>query len=216
MNVVLSPSENETTSAPASNAQDWRFKRLGLSRQESKVIELAMEGRIDKQIAQEIGISLGTVRVYWKRLRFKTGGTRSEAIAKLAKMSLQLDYDEMQQRAATLQSQLDDRHESEDRRRTLETAFSLVGFPLAVVDARNGEVVLANGSFAALSDHEAAELPGTVPFSDAESAKKALSKTSLKPQKCKLALRKEAGNTPTMEFSHCGEPDAYAVLWQTP
>jgi PAS domain S-box-containing protein len=50
---------------------DLRFNRFGLSAQESKVLALAMSGRIDKMIASEMGISLGTVRVYWKRIRQK-------------------------------------------------------------------------------------------------------------------------------------------------
>jgi len=54
---------------------------LPLSSREREVLTLATEGRIDKTIAAELNISLGTVRVYWKRLREKLGGkTRAEIL----------------------------------------------------------------------------------------------------------------------------------------
>ena len=54
---------------------------IPLSGQEAKVINHAASGLIDKQIALEMEISLGTVRVYWKRIRNKfSGATRSEVL----------------------------------------------------------------------------------------------------------------------------------------
>lgn len=45
------------------------------------MIDIAAAGAIDKQIASEMGISLGTIRVYWKRLRKKHGNaTRAEVL----------------------------------------------------------------------------------------------------------------------------------------
>jgi DNA-binding NarL/FixJ family response regulator len=45
-----------------------------LSSQEWRVIRLAAEGQIDKEIAEVMGVSLTTVRTYWERVREKLGG----------------------------------------------------------------------------------------------------------------------------------------------
>jgi len=51
------------------------------SRQEEKVLALSMEGLTDSDIAEKMGIGLGTVRTFWKRIRSKTGsGSRSDVI----------------------------------------------------------------------------------------------------------------------------------------
>lgn len=60
--------------------------RLNLSRQEGKVLTYSAEGFSDKEIAQQLGISLDTVRTYWQRIRSKVGGgTRAELVARLTR-----------------------------------------------------------------------------------------------------------------------------------
>ncbi len=137
---------------------DLRFNRFGLSQQESRVLALAMSGRIDKMIASEMGISLGTVRVYWKRIRQKVGGTRSEVIAELARSSLKLNFDDERDRATALQVQLEASMVREQALRVYETAFSSYPTALAILDGPTGHILSANDAFAELHGYEADEL----------------------------------------------------------
>lgn len=53
-----------------------------LSNREAQVLSLAVEGHIDESIAQQLDISVATVRGYWLRIRSKLGsGSRSELVA---------------------------------------------------------------------------------------------------------------------------------------
>lgn len=65
----------------------------GLSPLQQKLIGLASQGRADKEIANELGISAGTIHTYWKRLRMKFGArSRGEIIAAVtAEHKLQSD-----------------------------------------------------------------------------------------------------------------------------
>lgn len=121
-------------------------------------MSLAMSGRIDKQIASEMGISLGTVRVYWKRIRQKVGGTRSEVIAELARNSLKLDFDGQRDRAEQLANDLEMSAQRERRLRVFEAAFQILPTPLAILDGPIGRIVGANGPFAELHGFEIDEL----------------------------------------------------------
>lgn len=137
---------------------DLRFNRFGLSQQESRVLSLAMTGRIDKQIAADMGISLGTVRVYWKRIRQKVGGTRSEVIAELARSSLKLDFDGERDKAGLLEKQLEESMARERALRVYETAFERLPAALAILDGPTGEIVRANPAFAALHGYDPDDL----------------------------------------------------------
>lgn len=65
------------------------FKRmdtdhLNLSDREREIVLLAAEGLADKEIAKRLGITAGTVRTYWERLRPKLGASnRAQAAAML-------------------------------------------------------------------------------------------------------------------------------------
>lgn len=137
---------------------DLRFNQFGLSLQESRVLALAMSGRIDKQIAAEMGISLGTVRVYWKRIRQKVGGTRSEAITTLARTSLKLSFDDEKGRADRFARELEQSLAREQALRPYETAFQTLPIPLAILDAPTGKVVHVNPAFSALHGYDCEEL----------------------------------------------------------
>jgi DNA-binding CsgD family transcriptional regulator len=203
----------DTTTSKPTPAADWRFKKFGLSRQESRVMELAMEGHIDKQIALEIGISLGTVRVYWKRIRSKTRGTRSESIANLAKDSLQNEYDDLQRRADTLQTQLNNRRETERRIRAFETAFRCLPVAMAVVEGSSSKIVMASEEFARHFGYESQEVPDAAIFAEPLKAALALSTVTLKPKSCRLAVRSKGGDVQTVKLSACGDPESVAVIW---
>lgn len=54
-----------------------------LSERERQVLDLAAKGHIDESIAQQLQISVATVRGYWLRVRSKLGGSsRAELVGK--------------------------------------------------------------------------------------------------------------------------------------
>lgn len=60
-----------------------------LSVRQEAVMRLAADGLADKEIAIELGLSLGTLRTYWDRMRKKTDSrSRSEIIAKISRENL--------------------------------------------------------------------------------------------------------------------------------
>lgn len=54
-----------------------------LSPRERQVLSLASAGLLDKQIANELGITLNTLRTYWARIRSKVGEVPRSALAAL-------------------------------------------------------------------------------------------------------------------------------------
>lgn len=55
--------------------------RKNLSTRDVSILNLAANGKADKQIAAELGLSLSTVRTYWSRIREKLGAaTRAQAV----------------------------------------------------------------------------------------------------------------------------------------
>ena len=137
---------------------DLRFNKFGLSQQESRVLSLAMAGRIDKQIASEMGISLGTVRVYWKRIRAKVGGKRSEVIAELARNSLKLDFDGVKEESESLSRRIEALEARIRELEPYEAAFANSPLAVALLDAPTGKILRANPAFAELHGYSVDEL----------------------------------------------------------
>jgi DNA-binding CsgD family transcriptional regulator len=55
-----------------------------LSPREIQIVEQAIQGLTNEGIAQELGISVGTVNTYWLRIRMKVGGVaRTDTVAKV-------------------------------------------------------------------------------------------------------------------------------------
>ncbi|HLK15095.1 MAG TPA: helix-turn-helix transcriptional regulator [Fimbriimonadaceae bacterium] len=70
--------------APATPKDETELRRGGiqaLSSREQQVLSYAAAGYLDKQIAAEIGVSLNTLRTYWKRIRAKVGEAARTALA---------------------------------------------------------------------------------------------------------------------------------------
>jgi PAS domain S-box-containing protein len=62
--------------------QAFRLDRKALSARENQVVDLAIVGMTDNEIANELGISTSTVISYWVRIRGKVGHlTRTEIVA---------------------------------------------------------------------------------------------------------------------------------------
>lgn len=60
-------------------SESWRWivegyaEAKALSNQERRLLELAVSGAHNKVIADELGLSVGTVATYWRRIFAKTG-----------------------------------------------------------------------------------------------------------------------------------------------
>ena len=64
---------------------------LRLGGREAEVVRLAAQGLTDKEIAERLGISLGTVGTYWKRaLERLDAHSRTQAVALLAEQEIQI------------------------------------------------------------------------------------------------------------------------------
>lgn len=57
-----------------------------LSPREEEIVDLCVRGLTNDGIANELGISVGTVNTYWLRIKFKVGGTgRTDTVARIIK-----------------------------------------------------------------------------------------------------------------------------------
>lgn len=93
---------------------------IALSRQEKRVVALSMEGLGDKEIAKDMGLSLGTVRTYWKRIQTKVGGqTRAEIVAIVARIGPQAELEAERTITARLQAEIEQRKVAEERFRAM-------------------------------------------------------------------------------------------------
>ena len=57
-----------------------------LSPREEQIVELCVEGLTNEAIAQQLGLSVGTVNTYWLRIKLKVGGLgRTDTVVKVIK-----------------------------------------------------------------------------------------------------------------------------------
>ena len=72
-------------------------RKGGLSPRQTEIMRLAAEGMTDKEIAQRTGLSLGTLRSHWDRMRSRLGArSRGEVIARAAeemRQALQIEVE---------------------------------------------------------------------------------------------------------------------------
>lgn len=74
-----------------------------LSPQEELILSLAGKGFADKEIARKIGISVGTVRTYWQRMRDKTHArSRSEILSQCLHQSHSQTVDKLERGKARI------------------------------------------------------------------------------------------------------------------
>jgi DNA-binding CsgD family transcriptional regulator len=77
----------------ASASDQAEFNPAILSVREREILDLAVEGRTDEQIAQELQITTSTVNSYWVRIRGKLGQVgRTELVAKMLRHESGLKY----------------------------------------------------------------------------------------------------------------------------
>jgi len=71
-------------------------KKPGLSPRQLEIMQLAAQGMTDKEIAQVTGLSVGTLRSHWDRMRARLGASsRSEVIARACDEALRVVRDEL-------------------------------------------------------------------------------------------------------------------------
>jgi PAS domain S-box-containing protein len=107
------------------------FATLGLTKRENDILQLAIEGKTDKEIASSLLIGTETVKSLWERLRAKLGAkNRSHAIAILFTRAQVALTDGLQRATTLLDSEL--------------FAVVLVDFEGRVLDA-NGTLLTLSG-----------------------------------------------------------------------
>ena len=70
-------SSNGTPPSFPMDAATWRAvqERLDLSAQQSRIVELVLCGKPDKEIAAELGLTVPTIRTYLRRAYHRLGAT---------------------------------------------------------------------------------------------------------------------------------------------
>lgn len=139
------------------------FDRSFLSPRENQILNFAIEGMTDQQIALQLGISTSTVNSYWVRIRGKVGHmSRTELVAQALKQIARGRETELLERNRQLnllsgeQSLLLER----DRKGEMfQAALEANPEALVVIDAKGG-VLYANARFNWLLGYESDELLG--------------------------------------------------------
>lgn len=96
-----------------------------LSPRERAVVELAVEGMTDEQIAQSLEISPSTVNSYWVRIRGKIGQlSRTEIVGNILRQEMKLRVAALTQENETLRKQI---HAAREAESGASTALALAG-----------------------------------------------------------------------------------------
>lgn len=88
-------------------ARSSEFRPELLSVREREVLDLAIEGRTDEQIAQALELSTSTVNSYWVRIRGKVGfSSRTELVSKMLRTGFKETHDGLLQEVERLKAEL--------------------------------------------------------------------------------------------------------------
>lgn len=132
-----------------------------LSKQEQQVLILTMAGRQDREIADQLGIQLDTVRVYWKRIRAKTDrATRAEVIALMASETSSEELEAAQRENELLLGEIVRRRGVEEELAVYREVFSRTCVGLAVDGGEGAGFLRLNEAFANLHGYTREELIG--------------------------------------------------------
>jgi PAS domain S-box-containing protein len=163
---------------------------LKLSKQEERITLLAMTGCTDQEAAQELGLSLDTVRTYWKRIRKKMDGkTRAEIITFLSRAPVTEELEEMRTQSAFLREEIEKRKEAERKCKESEARYkALFDNSLDAIFLRHddGKYLDVNPAAAKLLGYEQRELIG-------RSYLQFVADGSLETAKCALRSLRQAG-----------------------
>lgn len=131
---------------------------IRLSDRESQMLEMAARGMTDQAIANELGISMGTVSTYWGRVRIKMGPlSRPELVAQYVRAA-------SEQSIAGLKKELEDavlrQKESEEALSTMRELVYHAPEAVLFVD-RMGVILEGNLAAGELLGVQPDSLPGT-------------------------------------------------------
>jgi DNA-binding CsgD family transcriptional regulator len=138
----------------------------GLSPKEQQVLQWSMSGLADKEVAARLGLSLDTVKTYWKRIRLKVGGqTRAEIIALLLERGASVALEASRSERDQLRKELDAYRQLEDDRRAIaEASFDMIVVFEAVLDTKGAVTrhacLFCNAGFAAFAKRSPEEAIG--------------------------------------------------------
>ncbi len=139
------------------------LEELKLSKGEERVLLLTVAGMLDKEVAEELGLSLHTVRSFWRRIRHKFGRVpRAEVVARVARMSLERELGEQVDENERLLKEIARRREAEAeatrRARLLDLAHDAI-----IVWELGGGIQYWNRGAEELYGYESAEVVGLSP-----------------------------------------------------
>lgn len=118
------------------------FDRNKLSERENTILDLAIEGLTDFQIALKLGIRPSTVNSYWVRIRTKLGSlSRTELVALALKEEASARLQADQQTIQALRASLNDARKTDYE--IANTALDYAPEAIVVMD-RHQKVLLAN------------------------------------------------------------------------
>lgn len=134
-----------------------QFDRECLSKRETEILDLAVEGLTDYQIASRLDISPSTVNSYWVRIRGKLGHfSRTELVANTLREQFQKETAEMaRQREADLRRMPAPHKEDDGLFRAV-----LEAIPESIAGVEEGNVVFVNRRLAEMFGYRAYELLG--------------------------------------------------------
>jgi len=70
----------------SSPKQEPTMLKKSLSPREEQIVDLCVQGMTNEAIAQELGLSVGTVNTYWLRIKLKVGGSgRTDTVVRIIK-----------------------------------------------------------------------------------------------------------------------------------
>jgi PAS domain S-box-containing protein len=137
------------------------FHRAKLSEREREVLDLAIEGLTDLQIAQRIGIRPSTVNSYWVRIRGKLGQfSRTELVASALRESARHEISELMRRSEELRLlALENNTQGHENAEIYEAAFEVLPEPLMILD-EGGTILFSNDALDHLLGYERGMLVG--------------------------------------------------------
>jgi PAS domain S-box-containing protein len=139
------------------------FDPSKLSAREKEILNLAVEGLTDQQIALRLEISPSTVNSYWVRIRGKVGYfSRTELAAKTLRLEAQLELDRLREEINACRQRAEAReHDEEEARHAQEYRAGLEAMPEAILvcDAE-ARILFTNSRLDRMFGYEPGELVG--------------------------------------------------------